>query len=179
MSEIARADLPSAFVVHWSAALADRVRAPRRALDVAMGRGRHALALASAGYRVYGVDVKIDAVRDAVQRAAARGFLVRGWAGDLTRPALPSDSFDLILVTRYLQRDLFPSLRDALARGGFIVYETFTERQRDLGWGPASADHLLQPGELRSYFDGFDVLFDEEVHQPEAVARIVARKPPR
>lgn len=176
MSEIPRGDLPSDFIVRWSATLAGQVRPPKRALDVAMGRGRHAGVLASAGFRVYGVDLKIDAVRDAVRRAAARGLVVRGWVADLTRPALPAESFDLVVVTRYLQRDLFPALRAALAGGGVVLYETFTEKQRDLGWGPTSPDHLLGPGELRSYFDEFDVLFYEERVEPDAVARIVARK---
>ena len=46
--------------------------AARRALDVAMGRGRHALALARAGFRVFGVDARFDAVRDAVAAARPR-----------------------------------------------------------------------------------------------------------
>ena len=35
-------------------------------------------------------------------------------------------------------------------------------------------DHLLRVGELRTYFSDFEVLFEEEVSEPEAVARIVA-----
>ena len=58
-----------------------------------------------------------------------------------------------------------------------MLYETFTVNQRQLGFGPTSPDHLLQPGELRQLFEGFDVLFYEEVLAPEAVARIVARRP--
>ena len=48
--------------------------------------------------------------------------------------------------------------------------------QRALGFGPKSADHLLEPGELRRRFDGLDILFYEEVSAPEAVARLVARQ---
>ena len=57
-----------------------------------------------------------------------------------------------------------------------MIYETFTVNQRRLGFGPTSPDHLLEPGELRRHFEGFDVLFYEEVDAPEAVARIVARR---
>jgi len=56
-----------------------------------------------------------------------------------------------------------------------VLYETFTTAQRALGSGPTSPDHLLEPGELRRVFEGFDVLFYEEVTAPEAIARIVAR----
>jgi tellurite methyltransferase len=152
------------------------VPAPRRALDVAMGRGRHAAVLAGAGLRTFGVDIVPSAVRDAIRRAADEKLIVRGWCADLTRSPLPAARFGLVLVTRYLQRDLFPSMRDALVPGGFALYETFTVHQRAFGVGPTSPDHLLQEGELLERFDGFDVLFYEEVVEREGVARLVARK---
>jgi SAM-dependent methyltransferase len=169
-------DPPSAFVVGWAGALFERLAEPRRALDVAMGRGRHAESLAAAGYRAFGVDVKLDAVRDAVGRAGARGLVVRGWCADLTMYPLPSAAFELAVVTRYLQRDLFPVLRNAVRPGGAVIYETFTEAQRALGRGPTSPDHLLRPGELRAFFEDFDLLFYEEVLERDALARIVARR---
>lgn len=169
-------DQPSQFIVDWAAAMASACPSPRRALDLAMGRGRHALVLAEHGFRVFGVDVNLDAVRGAVAQAAAHGLVVRGWCADLTEFPLARERFELIVVTRYLQRDLFPSLRDALTPGGVLLYETFTEAQRGRGRGPTSPDHLLGPGELRARFDAFEVLFYEEVVEPDAVARIVAKK---
>ena len=59
------------FAVHRRMDRADRARARRgslRALDVAMGRGRHALVLARAGFRTFGVDISLDAVRAAMDR---------------------------------------------------------------------------------------------------------------
>jgi hypothetical protein len=56
------------------------------------------------------------------------------------------------------------------------MYETFTVYQRAYGRGPTSPDHLLAPGELKARFDGFDVLFYEEVTSPDAVARFVGVK---
>jgi len=176
MSDVARGDPPSEFVVHWARALADHVPAPRRALDVAMGRGRHVETLVRAGYRVFGVDAKLDAVRGAVSAAAARGLVVRGWCADLTGHPLPRGRFELIVVTRYLQRDLFPAIARALGPGGVVLYETFTTGQRALGRGPTSPDHLLGPGELRTLFAGLEVLFYEEVTAADAVARIVGRR---
>ena len=149
---------------------------PRRALDLAMGRGRHALVLAEHGFRVFGVDLNLDAVRGTVALASAHGLVVRGWCADLTEFPLARERFELIVVTRYLQRDLFPTLSDALTPGGVVLFETFTEAQRGRGRGPTSPDHLLAPGELRTRFDAFEVLFYEEVTEPDAVARIVARK---
>lgn len=142
-----------------------------------MGRGRHALVLAQNGFQTFGVDVKLDAVRDAVRAAALEDLTVRGWCADLALFPLPPASFDVLVVTRYLQRDLFPSIREAVRPGGCVIYETFTVLQPALGVGPTSPDHLLTPGELRGWFRGWEVLFYEEVAAPEAVARLVARKP--
>jgi tellurite methyltransferase len=167
---------PSPFIVEWIARCAPAQRTAARALDVAMGRGRHAVALALAGYRTFGVDVKLDAVREAVRNAKAHGVVVLGWCADLTDIPLPDAYFDAVVVTRYLQRDLFPSVRNVVAPGGVVLYETFTIAQRALGRGPTSPNHLLEPGELRERFDGFDVLFYEEVSAPDAVARIAARR---
>ena len=129
-----------------------------------------------AGFDTFGVDVRLDAVRDAIAYAAGEGLLVRGWCADLTRCRLPNCRFDLVVVSRYLQRDLFGSLAAALKRGGILLYETFTTAQLAHGVGPRSPDHLLEPGELRRAFDQLETLFYEEVASPEAVARLAARR---
>jgi len=141
-----------------------------------MGSGRHALPLALAGYRVFGVDRDVDAVRTALDAAAVANVTLRAWCADLSEMPFPDSRFDLVVVTRYLQRNLFASLRRTVARGGVVLYETFTTRQRALGWGPTSPEHLLDPGELRQAFDTLEILFSEEVEAPEAVARVAARR---
>ena len=59
---------------------------------------------------------------------------------------LPSAAFELLVVTRYLQRDLFDSIRDAVVPNGVVVYETFTVNQRALGFGPTSAGPPARAG---------------------------------
>jgi tellurite methyltransferase len=167
---------PSPFVVEWLPRLGPAADRTARALDVAMGGGRHAIALARSGFRTFGVDISLDTVRGARAAAAAAAVTIAAWCADLTAHPLPRNRFDVVVVTRYLQRDLFPSLRDALMPGGVVLYETFTTAQRAHGVGPKSPDHLLLPGELRERFAGMEVLFYEEVLAPEAVARIVARR---
>ncbi len=143
-----------------------------------MGRGRHVAAIARGGYRVFGVDVRLDAVQGAAAAAAADRIPLLAWCADLTSFPLPRAYFDLIVVVRYLQRDLFSALRESTARGGIVLYETFTAAQRGHGRGPTSPDHLLEAGELRARFDvaGWDVLCAEETREPEALARVAARR---
>jgi tellurite methyltransferase len=169
---------PSPFVASWIARLAPASPARPRALDLAMGRGRHALLLARCGFETFGVDLRRAAVRDAMDAAAREGLHVRGWCADLGAGApLPGAAFDLIVVARYLQRDLFGAIAAALKPGGVVIYETFTVAQRALGTGPTSPAHLLERGELRERFPGWDLLDYEEVDAPEAVARLVGRRP--
>jgi tellurite methyltransferase len=152
-------------------------RLPRgRALDIAMGRGRHTILLARAGGHVFGVDRDLAALRDAVVRAAGERLAIHPWCADLTQHPLPRERYDLIVVSRYLQRDLFGSIESALVPGGTVIYETFTTAQRAHGSGPSSADHLLEPGELRTRFAGLEELFYEEVSAPQAMARFIGRR---
>jgi SAM-dependent methyltransferase len=167
---------PSPFVVQWAPWVAAHLPAARRALDVAMGRGRHLGTLGDAGFAVFGVDRDLSAVREGIALSAELGLSLTAWCGDLTTGLLPHRRFDLVLVTRYLQRDLFPSLGEALRPGGFVIYETFTRDQVRHGRGPTSPDHLLAPGELRTAFEPFTTIFYEEVDESESLARLVARK---
>jgi SAM-dependent methyltransferase len=176
MTEPDSSDPPSPFIERWARALLTTVPPARRALDVAMGRGRHAIVLAREGYRVFGVDLKRDSVHDAAARTAAEGWRLRAWCADLTASPLPYERFELVVVVRYLQRDLFPALIRALAPGGVLLYETFTEAQRANGRRPRSPEHLLRAGELRARTESLETLFYEEVTEPDALARLVGRK---
>jgi tellurite methyltransferase len=169
----------SPFVLEWLERIARSSDSPPeqyRALDIAMGTGRHARALAQAGFRTFGVDISFDAVRSARGSVASDARAIAAWVADLRQYPLPRSWFDVIVVTRYLQRDLFGAISEALAPGGVVIYETFTTRQRIYERGPTSPDHLLEPGELRRAFDALDVLFYEEVSAPEAIARMAGRR---
>lgn len=178
MSETRSPDLPSPFVERCLQLLTSSAAGGARrgrALDVAAGGGRHTRLLAEAGWELFAVDADLDGLRRAVVRAAP--LRLRAWCADLTVYPLPVDRFELIVVTRYLQRDLFPSLQNALTANGVMIYETFTTIQGPRTRGPSSPAYLLTPGELRDRFAGFDVLLYEEVTEPDAYARICARRP--
>jgi SAM-dependent methyltransferase len=176
MTDSRPVDPPSPFVEAWIARLAPTIPLGHRALDVATGKGRHAVVLARAGFRVFGVDRDPAALRAAVMRVRADGHRLWAWCADLTRYPLPANRFDVVVVTRYLQRDLFPSLISALAPGGVLIYETFTEAQRTRGYGPTSPDHLLNAGELRRCANGLAILHDAEIDEPDCVAQLVGRR---
>lgn len=149
----------------------------RCALDLAMGEGRHAVSLAQAGFQTFGVDRSVDRLLTARRMARERRVSLMQWAADLDSYPLPAGRFDLLCCTRFLLRARWGDLKHCVRPGGFVMYETFTIEQIALGWGPSSPEHLLLPGELAAAFSDWDILFSEEIGSPEAMARIVARKP--
>ena len=170
----------SPFVAEWLPRVAAEMNGrpgPRRALDLAMGKGRHAVPLAEAGFLTYGVDLAVDRLQTARRTLAGRGLRVLPWAADLDTYPLPADYFDLLFCTRFLLRARWDDLRRSVRPGGFVMYETFTTGQIARGFGPSSPDHLLHPGELETAFGDWTILHSEEVDHPAAIARLVARKP--
>ena len=149
-----------------------------RALDLAMGDGRHTRVLAEAGFHAFGVDRDYSRVWQARAGLRASGLDACLWVADLECYPLGDGHFDLVVCSRYLQRSLWSALAALVRPGGFVLYETFTTNQQQYDWGPRSSDHLLIPGgELRAAFDGWDVWTYDERREPAAEAQLVARKP--
>lgn len=149
------------------------------ALDVACGRGRHALWLASRGYRVRAIDRDPALVHALADDAAARGLALHAEVGDLEsgRVILGTDAFDVIVVVHYLHRPLFPFLIRALRPGGTLVYQTFLRQQASRG-KPTNPAFLLEPGELRGLVAPLDVLVEREGdYEGRFIASVVARRP--
>jgi len=130
-----------------------------RALDLACGSGRDAAYLALAGYAVEAIDRLPDALERARDLARRSGVQVETVQQDLRRsPTLPAERYDLVAVVRFLHRPLLPVIRQAVAPGGYIVYEAFHRRDADQGRRSLKAGHVLEDGELAAAFAGFEPL---------------------
>lgn len=92
---------------------------------------------------------------------------------------LAPDTYDLVLVTRYLHRPLFPQLIRSLAPGGTLIYETFLEQQAERGH-PKNPAFLLKPGELSTLLAPLSIVRQREGdHDGALVSSIVARRTAR
>ena len=162
----------------WLTDHADLLPREGQALDVACGRGRHALWLAERGLTTRAVDRNADAVRDLNDVARARQLPLVADVRDIegaARPFLPS-TYDIIVVVHYLHRPLFPVLIEALTTGGLLVYETFTVAQAARG-KPTNPDFLLKPGELLELVRPLDVVDSREGdYDGRMVASVIARR---
>jgi SAM-dependent methyltransferase len=149
-------------------------------LDLACGRGRHAIAAAARGAMVTAVDA--DAENIAAGRKAAGTLPIEWVTADLTRYELPEARFDLVMAFNYLDRRRMVDFRRAVRPGGYLMCETFLEEQREHGWGPTSSDHLLKRGELIQLATPFEIVLAREALEfiggrPMAVASVLAQRP--
>lgn len=143
------------------------------ALDVACGQGRHSRALRSAGWQVVSIDVSLAALRR-LRSAADPG--IAPVQGDVDDWPFAAASFDLIVQVDFLDRALFPQLRDSLRPGGLLLVDTFLDQGRRNEEGPSQPDYLLAPGELPRVFADLSVLRYDEVRAATARAVFLARK---
>jgi len=157
----------------------------RRALDLACGAGRHAVFLASHGFVVTAVDSSGVGVQLTRERGRERGLWLDARVADLEGGEfqIAHDSYDLVCDFYYLQRDLFPSIRDGVRRGGlFVAAIHLTDDDPEVK--AMNPDFLLRPGELREEFREWEVLHYDETagHDGDAgehtrrSAEIIARK---
>jgi 2-polyprenyl-3-methyl-5-hydroxy-6-metoxy-1,4-benzoquinol methylase len=143
-----------------------------QALDVACGAGGTLCWLAERGWEVTGVDISATALSLARSRLQAAGVVQRATLveGDLDtwRPA--GEGYDLVTCFYFLDRRLWPLLRDAVRPRGLLCLHTYhTGRLADRpGTNPA---HLLQPHELEALAEGWGwrVLASRTDERTEAV----------
>ncbi|TPV93695.1 MAG: class I SAM-dependent methyltransferase [Myxococcales bacterium FL481] len=163
---------PLAWVERWVPPTSDCATA----LDVACGRGRHVQLCLDRGYRVVAVDHRPQL--EWLGRPAALEVVV----ADLECGSWPlaKRQFDVVVVTNYLHRPLFPELMRALAPRGRLIYQTFAVGHERFG-RPRNPAYLLREHELltTARSAGLEVLAFEQVttRDPACVQRICARQP--
>jgi dihydroneopterin aldolase len=156
-----------------------------RILDVAAGRGRNALYLASQGFTVEAFDrdeAGLAALQSTVRERNLHNVTIR--AVDLeTNATLPKEHYDAVIVFFYLQRNLFPALIDTLRPGGVLMYETFLIDNHLRHNHPRRREFCLEHNELLRLIGDLRLLYyDEGEHEgahgadPVFTARLLARK---
>jgi SAM-dependent methyltransferase len=154
---------PSDWIVRWAPLLPPAARV----LDVACGHGRHVHWLAHEGHRVTAID------RDPALLAPLSA-LAETVQADLESDAWPlaGRRFDAVLVTNYLWRPLIPALKDAVAPGGLLIYETFAQAHAALG-RPRRPEFLLRPGELIDVLRGAGTV-EAQASSPSGTWQVIA-----
>lgn len=172
-------------------------------LDLACGAGRNGLYLAkrfsqsdacengrtqTISRRVTLADIQSDKLKQIQREIDDESFNADTWCANFETPdqkPLADKTFAAILVFRYLHRPLIDAIKQAVIPGGVVFYETFTIDQPAYG-RPTNPDYLLKHGELKSWFQDWDIIHysegifgssDHKAMNHKAMAQIICRKP--
>jgi 2-polyprenyl-3-methyl-5-hydroxy-6-metoxy-1,4-benzoquinol methylase len=129
----------------------------KKALDIACGMGRNSKFLASAGFEVHALDISPIAIKNLENIVNITAEEV-----DFDNYILKENSYDLIVCTYFLKRELFPQIEHALKEDGIFIFETFMHHS-DNTKVPSNKSFLLNEGELEITFgDRYEIMHLEE-----------------
>ena len=90
--------------------------------------------------------------------ARDEGLELHTLACDVAAQPPEPESFDIIVVSRFLYRPLCDHIAAALRPGGILFYQTFTRTRVEGASGPSNPDYLLQENELLRLFPNLQTL---------------------
>jgi len=147
-----------------------------KALDVAMGEGRNGVYLATQGFDVVGLDISEKGLGKAHALAAKNNVTIQTKVVDLEKAKLEPNTYDLILCTYYMDREIYKKFYDALKPGGMVLIETYNIDY--LKYRKFNAKWALETNELLDIFKGMRVLrYQDYDDAREAYSSIIAQKP--
>jgi tellurite methyltransferase len=130
-------------------------------LDLAGGLGRHALWLASRGWRVSVVDISEVAINRLRQTALQLNLTVELVALAATEYEFEPAKFDLIVLFYHLDRGLCEKIMSALKPGGFLICKTSLQWDSDQRSTSVSLKPLAR-NEILSLVPDLTVIYHRE-----------------
>ncbi len=146
-----------------------------RALDIAMGEGRNGVYLATQGFEVVGLDISPKGLAKAHQLAKQNGVAIETRVVDLENHHLEKNAYDVILLMYYMQRDLWPQIKDALKPGGMAIIETYNvDHLKHQKFNPK---WLLKSNELVNAFKDMKIIrYQAYEDDKQAYSSIIVQK---
>jgi SAM-dependent methyltransferase len=132
-----------------------------KALDLACGRAANAIFLAKHGFDVDAVDISPVVLSSVEQYVVQHNLSVTCICQDIENNGLLKKQYDVIVVSYFLNRMLFPQIIKALKPNGLLFYETWSQQKVDDS-GPKNSDFRLKPSELLKLSSGLRPLFYRE-----------------
>ena len=128
------------------------------ALDLACGLGANAFFLAELGLAVTAWDISSVAIDKLTAYAVQQGLNINARQKKITAESFTGCCFDVIVVSRFLDRSLSDAIIGALKPDGLLFYQTFT-REKTSRKPPNNPDYLLAENELLDMFSPLKVIF--------------------
>jgi len=134
------------------------------ALDLACGLGANALFLAEYGLQVQAWDISSVALEILLQNASEKGLEITTKQCKIEALTIAPDTFDVIVVSRFLDRMLCDAIMTGLKKHGLLFYQTFTQ-DKLTSHSLRNPDFLLQRNELLRLFEPLTKVFYRENSQ--------------
>jgi SAM-dependent methyltransferase len=131
------------------------------ALDLACGLGGNALFLAQQGLQLEAWDISGIALAKLGELAQKQNLPITTHHCLITADLLPKNQFDVIVISRFLDRSLCNAIMAALKTEGLLFYQTFTRNKVDQQ-GPSNPVYLLDCNELLRLFSPLNLIFYQE-----------------
>jgi 2-polyprenyl-3-methyl-5-hydroxy-6-metoxy-1,4-benzoquinol methylase len=132
-----------------------------KALALACGIGSNALFLAEIGLAVDAWDISPVALKILQSEAQNRLLNINTRQCIITPEIFTSESYDVIVISRFLDRALSNAIMTTLKAGGLLFYQTFIRSKLDQQ-GPSNPDYLLASNELLRLFARLTLIFYQE-----------------
>lgn len=148
-------------------------------LDIGCGGGRDAIFLAKNRMNVIAIDHEPKVLKRSKTLANLSGANVKFKCCDIKKGGcLPEQQFDLITTVRFLSRESFDYIQQAIRPGGFVLFQTFTEGVEKFD-SPKNPNFILKAGELAQVFAGYNIIIDriDTLNDGRPVASFLAQKP--
>ncbi len=122
-----------------------------KALDLACGLGANALLLAEHGLDTHAWDISSVALKKLQLFALKKHLNLSTKQVVIKANILPKNTFDVIIITRFLDRSLTNEIMESLKMGGLLFYQTYVKDKIDSN-GPSNPNFLLARNELLRLF---------------------------
>ncbi len=160
----------------------DRLPQRGKALDLACGRGANAICLAQNGLHTSAWDISSNALALLSKQAEQKGAVIHCENRDVSQHPPQTSSFDVIVVSRFLDRQIIHDIKKAITPNGLVFYQTFSKRGAAAN-GPRNPDYLLDENELLKCFINWRILYYRETtsnDRPDVPnqSMLIARKYP-
>ena len=155
-----------------------------KALELACGLGANAIFLSKHNLETSAWDISGEAISRLEQTARQSGVILITEIRDVIKSPPVKNSFDVIVISRFLDRKIIPDVISALKDNGLVFYQTFIkDKVQDIG--PSNPEYLLDNNELLCLFNTLEILVYREEGKAGDInqgfrneAMLVARKIP-
>ena len=150
-------------------------------LDIGCGGGRDAVFLSKQGFNVTAIEKNKQVISRAQFLADNTQQKIKWLTCNVSHPdCLPDKQFNVIVIIRYLNRDLITWIKNHTPLGGFLVFQAFSEGVQAFG-SPKNPNFIVQEHEFAKTFgksQGFEIIIDkiETLKDGRPIASFIAKR---